>query len=203
MPKKKRSRPEGPRRRRKRAPKKNRLPRWGWLHESFGVPLLVGFGVVVFAICGGLAVYLFSQAREFSRAGAASETWPAAPGTVIRSGYSTRFNKRGPLATIELQYGFEVDGRQYTGSTLSFEKLDSLSEDDAQQRLQPYPPGAECQVFYDPDSPADNVLEKGMKSGNTGQMLAALAFFLGGLFGLYDGVAGAINAHRFPTKSMR
>lgn len=159
---------------------------------------MFAFGLVPFLICGALAVYLFTQANEFKAMGAASEAWTAAPGKVVVADYKTRRSRRRTVAEIDVRYTFDVNGQNYSGSTLAFEKLDSLAISDAERRLQPYPVGAACQVFYDPEDPSRNVLEKGEQSSNTGLMLSALAILIGGFVILYDGVAGGINALRFP-----
>ena len=168
------------------------------LHETFGAPLLFGFGVVVFLVCGAMAGYLYTQANEFNALGAASEDWASAPGKVVAADYKTRMSRRRTAATINIRYTFEVDGRTYSGSTLAFEKLDSLRADAAEQRLKPYPAGATVDVYYDPEDPTRNVLEKGVKSSNSGLLWAAAAFLIGGLVALYDGVAGGVNVIRFP-----
>lgn len=186
-----------------RRSRKKRLPRWGLLHETFGVPFLYGFGIITFAICAVIAGYIFNQGRSFDIAGAASEHWPSTTGRIVRSDYSTRWSKRSELATLNISYTFTLTEKQYSGSTLAFEKLDSMTISEADRRLAPYPDGADCEVFYDPANPTRNVLEKGRQSGNFGLKLAAIAFFISGLFALYDGIAGAINAQRFPQRRTR
>lgn len=169
------------------------LPRFGFLKEESGAPILFSAAVILFSVFLAIGVYLGRQAVDFRAKVAASTNWEAAPGTIVSSGFKTRLHNGRQYATIQISYRFDVDGSSYTGNTLAFEKLDSMTVGVAEARLKPYPTGASCAVFYDPTSPTNNVLEKGSQGSNTFQMLMAAFFILAGIVCAYDCAAGAVN----------
>lgn len=81
--------------------------------------------------------------------------------------------------------------------------MDSLTTYSAEARLKPYPNGANCTVYYDPDSPGQSVLEKGAQSMNSFNMLMGLAFVVCGVVLAYDCCAGGINAMNHPQPTTR
>jgi hypothetical protein len=164
------------------------------MDEGFGAPLLFTSAIVLLAVFMAVGLYLGGQAATLNAMAKASRNWVAAPGTIVSSGYDTRLHKGRPLASLFVTYRFEANGGSYTGSTLAFEKLDSMTVAVAEAKLKPYPPGAACQVYHDPNSPTKNVLEQGTRGSNLAQLSMAAFFVLAGLVCAYDCLAGGLNA---------
>ncbi|EMI19595.1 putative membrane protein [Rhodopirellula maiorica SM1] len=176
-----------------------RLPRLGFLEDGFGVPILLVAALVFLGIFTALGVYLLGEANENMALAAASEDWQATEGKILDSGFDVRgIQRRKQAATIRVRYEYTVGGANYTGNKLSFEKQDSFSPAVAEAKLKPYPPGAQCTVYYDPEKPTDSVLIKGTQGSNQLYFWLGLASILCGIVMAIDCVLGAINAHRFP-----
>ncbi|GAA5510861.1 hypothetical protein Rcae01_06371 [Novipirellula caenicola] len=176
-----------------------RLPRLGVLEDGFGTPILIVAALTFLGIFVTLGVYLLSQASDNMALAAASEDWQPTEGKILESGFTVRgIQKRKQAATTHVRYEYKVDNATYTGTTLSFEKQDSFSPAVAEAKLQPYPPGADCTVYYDPQSPSNSVLIKGVQSSNQLYFWLGLASILCGVVMAIDCGLGAINAHRFP-----
>ncbi len=176
-----------------------RLPRLGVLEDGFGTPILIVAALTFLGIFGTLGVYLLTQASDNMALAAASEDWQPTEGKILESGFTVRgVQKRKQAATTRVRYQYKVGGATYTGATLSFEKQDSFSPAVAEAKLQPYPPGADCTVYYDPQSPSNSVLIKGVQSSNQLYFWLGLASILCGIVMAIDCGLGAINAHRFP-----
>lgn len=199
-----RSRPAGgmaPRPRAKTASPKQRLPRLGALEDGFGVPLLICGGALFLGIFTALGVYLVGLASENMELAAASESWEPTDGTILASGVEARGAKRR-AATISIRYEYQVGDSTYTGSNLSFEKQDSYTPSIAEAKLRPYPAGAKCTVYYDPQNPTQSVLIKGAQSSNQFYFWLGLASIVTGIVLAIDCAIGAVNAHRFPPKKV-
>ena len=150
-------------------------------------------------VLGALGIYLFGQANENMAKATESESWLPAEGTIQNSDFSVRgIQARKQAATITVRYAYTVDGSRYTGNTLSFEKQDSYSPNIAEAKLRPYPPGANCTVYYNPNSPSESVLMKGAQSSNAFNYWIGLAFMLCGIVIAIDCCIGAVNVYRFP-----
>ncbi len=185
--------------RRKVSSAKKRLPRFGVLEDGFGTPILVFSGFVFLGIFSALGIFLFSQANENMARAAASESWQPTDGKILDSGFTVRgIQRRKQAATITVRYEYKIGDSAYSGSTFSFEKQDSYSPNVAEAKLKPYPPGATCTVYYDPESPSESVLIKGVQSSNTFYFWMGLASILCGTVLAIDSWLGAVNAHRFP-----
>lgn len=187
----------GPRKKSSSAPK--RIPRLGILEDGFGTPLLAVIGIVFLGIFAGLGTYLFRQASQNIAKVKAAESWSSTDGEILDSGFRVRGVQRSKqTATITVSYQYQVDGVSYTGNTFSFEKQDSHRPNIAEAKLEPYPPGADCTVYYNPQSPSESVLIKDAQSSNTLFYWMGLAFILCGVVLAIDCWLGAINAQRFP-----
>lgn len=182
----------------KRRTGQTRLPRWGAFDEGFGAPILFGGAIVLLVVLGGIGISIFQRGSWNAALASDSEKWIPAEGQILDSGYTLRASRKGrQVATIHIRYQYRVAGATYTGSNLSFENHSSHLPDVAKAILKPYPPGATCTVYHDPQSPTNSVLERGSQSGNQLEMVIGIAIVLCGLFFFYDCVAGAINALRF------
>ena len=92
----------------------------------------------------------------------AASKWPSAAGTVTRSQLRTR-EAGGRSAAVyyypEVQYRYSVEGQQYHGFRVSFSPVQTPSAEEALELLSRIPPGASVSVRYNPDFPADSVLD--------------------------------------------
>lgn len=104
-----------------------------------------------------------------------SRDWPATEGTVVfsdlrteiefRLGHeseigTTRYDPNQYYMRPAIAYRYRVDGREYTGTTVSFtgEKGKAYSR----QIVDRYPLGSQCPVYYNPNSAAASVLMPGL-----------------------------------------
>ena len=123
---------------------------------------LLGVGVTM-ALVGGRRVYLAQ----------ASQGWPTVMGKVTGSRVqktpldtSPVHDLTGPARYIYfyrpvVSYTYSVDGTPYTSDTVSFERIGTGGEADAQAVSRQYPVGLPVTVHYDPDDPVVACLQCG------------------------------------------
>ena len=180
---------------RKRNQTKTRIPRYGWISEESGIPALISVGFLLFASMVGLGSYLVAQARTNMAKATASETWQATDGRILNSDIQVRgLTRRKRRATVTVSFQYNVGEQSYTGNKLSFEKQDSFQPEAAEELLRPYPSGATCTVYYNPDNPADSVLLKGARGSNTINLMVGVFFAIAGIATAADCWIGAFNA---------
>lgn len=130
----------------------------------------IAAGVCLFVVAN--LVYAVLKLR---RRMAAGTNWPRAAGTIVASSVSQSAAPRtgDDTATVEVRYRYRVGGRDYEGTRIRFGGQARMSALAADGIVAKYPRGAAIDVFYNPKSPSQAVLEPG-NSGN----LAALAVLL-------------------------
>jgi hypothetical protein len=121
--------------------------------------------VLVVAVIGiGIFLVGFFQMKK-SRAAA---SWPSAPG-MIRKAEIGRDQSVDHEATATLklciEYNFQASGGEHTGTRIRFDETLYHSMKEAQKELSRYPVGGPVTVFFDPQNPAECVLEKRNPSG--------------------------------------
>jgi hypothetical protein len=86
--------------------------------------------------------------------------WPTVMGTVIASYLERRrsSSNRGSINYPVVQYSYQVNGRMYTSTKLA--PGPEVGGTGAGKVVARYPAGAQVMVFYNPQDPADAVLEK-------------------------------------------
>lgn len=113
----------------------------------------------------GLAIFLFGwlQVRKSN----ASAAWPTVPGVI--AGASIRQDEsgddEGASLGIHLDYRFQVGGRNYAGNRIRFDETRYDTTKKAQTELAKYPVGMQVQVYYDPQNPANCVLQRSNRTG--------------------------------------
>ncbi|MCR9294298.1 MAG: DUF3592 domain-containing protein [bacterium] len=136
--------------------------------------LFVAVGLAVMAVGVRHAV----QARK-------TLEWPTTSGRVLQAGVRSeqiksrddqRRERRSTYYYADVEYEYEVEGKRYVGTRITFSEGQSGSAADAQATVGRYPTGTQVKVAYDPDAPEQSVLEPG-KWGNAGWLL-----LFGGLF---------------------
>ena len=127
-------------------------------------------GIIFLAVGIALAAWGFmnlSTAME-------SRSWPTADGKITSSQvvkkverYTDSNNRRRNRTIYEAQvrYDYKVGGRSLIGSRVTMADSGSSSESRAKKIIKRYPPGSACTVYYNPDKPAEAVLEAGITFG--------------------------------------
>ncbi len=140
--------------------------------------LLVGFLTLLFFI---------RRALQAAR----SRHWPTTVGTLEKQG--TRivdYNGHEPdgspdfarAMVVDFRYTYQVDGRRYTGSRVTFSDHVSKSAGTLQRLLRQFDSRHQVTVHYNPDNPAESVLLPGLRPANFGPMLTSLAMIGAGLW---------------------
>ena len=144
--------------------------------------VLIGFGAVAFAI--GLAFYIILF-RHGLRADA-SKKWPTAGATVTASALErSPDNKRRYRAAV--QYRYRVAGKDYQSSRVFWGGNDGRQNHMASV-VAAYPAGGRVRVHYDPQNPAEAVLDPTQHTGSRPTVLYAMAMMTLGLFAFTGGI---------------
>ncbi len=121
--------------------------------------LLFTFGIlgIVFLILNAifLGIIFFTQRKM-----AAVSQWHSTMGTVIMSHLERRrsSSNRGSVNYPVVQYAYLVGGQTYQGRKIA--PGPEVGGTGAGRVVERYPAGAQVMVFYDPQNPAEAVLEK-------------------------------------------
>ena len=123
-----------------------------------GVLLAVGLGLL------GTGAWLIWRERAL---GAASLTWPTAPGT-IKSSYVATHDADGIEKYVgKVNYDYTVRGKTYVGDCLRFGAYAGARQK-AQQDVDKFPMGARVEVRYAPHQPQTSTLEPGIAGVSVG-----------------------------------
>jgi hypothetical protein len=149
--------------------------------------VLIGFGVIAIAI--GVALYVL-QFRQGLRANA-SKLWPTSSGTVIASSLEKSPDGRWRYRAV-LRYRYRVGGKEYLSDRIFW------GGNEGRQRhmesvIAAYPQGASVTVRYDPQNPAEAILDPGQNIGSRPLVLYAMAMIALGLFALTGGVVALLH----------
>lgn len=119
--------------------------------------LLITIGIIGFVLVILNAVFLgilFFMRRRM----ATVSQWPSTMGTVIASYLERRSSSDGSTNYPVVQYSYQVGGRTYQSSKLA--PGPEVGGTGAGKVVARYPAGAQVMVFYDPNNPAEAVLER-------------------------------------------
>jgi len=122
-------------------------------------------GRLIFGSClfvAGLVALLLWITPKIDKFNASKE-WPNANGevisAVIRGGHLGSDNEFLPIVT----YQYTVNEKIFSSQRLTFNDQNHTSlRSEAKRRLKQYPIGSKVQVFYDPEDPAEAVLQTGV-----------------------------------------
>lgn len=137
--------------------------------QLFGF-LCVGGFVLIFVLIG---LFLLLRSKRDKAKAAQSLNWPSAVGKVIDSRMieSTSTDSDGDSSTTyrpHVQYEYEVMGASYTNDKIKVGMVVSTSAvKKVQETLARFPVGSTVKVYYDPNNPADSVLEQKASSNLT------------------------------------
>ncbi len=132
----------------------------------------------------GALVWYFRGRRK------ASETygWPATQGTILTSGVKTSeyWDSDTNLTTYTyspaVTYTYTVMGQRYEGRHIWAQGAPgSNSRRKAERIAARYPEGSQVTVYYNPENPADAVLEQGNASGTWVLLVVGITFVIGSL----------------------
>ena len=141
---------------------------------------------VVLGVAGVLALlgggFLFLGMRSLNAA-RASRLWPSTSGKVTSSQLMAGGTRSRPWYKAQVAYMFSVNGQSYTSEKLFFGDSRSNSSGKQQALVDRYREGADVEVFYNPQQPAQAVLERRTGATNTiylilGPGLLILALFV-------------------------
>lgn len=159
------------------------------IFSSFGA-IFFGFIGLIFAGVG--IMFLLIGIRSLWRS-IASRNWQQTEGTVVSSavgvpGVEPSTSNTTTTSSVgkyqaDVQYEYNVGGAAYSSSRVSFAPDTSADLRYVQTVVHRYPVGAEVTVRYDRSDPREAVLETGIHSGSTVQVVLGLAlvFFGSGI----------------------
>jgi hypothetical protein len=129
---------------------------------------------ILFLVGLGLVALYLAERRNALR----SERWPTATATIVSSVIiGRRSNKGGAMFEPSVTYRYEVGGKTYSGSRISWGgAVSSSSQSWADKVVSQFPEGARVPVHYDPADPAQSVLDPGARAGLLIVGIAGLAF---------------------------
>lgn len=123
---------------------------------------MVGLGL--FLLGAAFLNYGISEIKQAKR----SVDWPSVSGTVTTSEKEKRTTTEGTGSSKRtvtyysaiIDYTYQVDGKTHTSNRIAF---GGQNRHQTTELLNRYPLNKSVDVFYDPDQPAEAVLEKGFK----------------------------------------
>ena len=151
---------------------------------SLRVRLGTSLFFLVFIAIGCYPLYLGVQGVRKAQA---TRTWPTTPGRITRSQVRVETNRsrddKGREKVThsyyaDVDYAYEVDGKQHTGHNITVMGSGGGSRGDAEAILARYPLEATVTVAYNPQSHDDAVLEPG-KWGSASWLLVFAGLFMG------------------------
>jgi uncharacterized protein DUF3592 len=120
--------------------------------------LLLKVGIIGFVLFILNAVFL-GVIYFMRRKMAAVSQWPSTMGTVMMSTIEWRSSSEGgSTAYPVVQYSYQINRQMYQGMKLA--PGPEVGGTGAQKVVARYPSGAQVMVFYNPQNPADAVLER-------------------------------------------
>lgn len=125
----------------------------------------------IFILCIIIGIGLLGLGFYFQKKAESIEKWPGITGKVIATKVvqttterSHRRNDESSQSTLSyypvIEYEYTVKDKKYTSDRLSLSVDQRSSPRYLEPILKKYAPGTAVKVFYNPDNPADAVLEK-------------------------------------------
>lgn len=149
--------------------------------------VLIGFGAIAFAI--GLFLYV-TQFRQGLRADA-SKRWPTSAGTVTASALEQLpDSKRRYRAAV--RYSYRVGAKEYQSDRIFWGGNEGRRSHMASV-VETYPAGCKVPVHYNPQNPAEAVIDPVQNTGSRPLVLYAMAMMTLGLFAFTGGVYALVH----------
>lgn len=144
--------------------------------------ILIGFGAIAFAI--GAALYV-AQLRQGLRADA-SKRWPTTAGIITASALEQLpQNKRRYRAAV--RYSYQVGAKEYDTDRIFWGGTEGRRRHMASV-VDTYPAGSTVPVHYNPQDPAEAVIDPTQHIGSRALVVYAMAMMTLGLFTFSGGV---------------
>lgn len=126
--------------------------------------LLLGFlGLAFFLIGGGVMLWIGKPTLDTAKA---SKSWPSVDGVVIESRVETKKSndrKDGPTYKAVVVYKYEVGGEEFSSDRIWFGgEVSTSKRTQMRDIVKGYPEGQPTEVHYDPENPAEAVLQPGV-----------------------------------------
>lgn len=165
------------------------------MFSSTGFVVLIE-GIVALGF-GGFGLVLLLAQLGGHIAATASQNWPSVEGRIVMSrvhqvtNTSHGHTSHGMTSYMpDVKYTYSVMGNAYQGHRIGFGASMSGSESKARQVVALYSHDATCAVYYNPQNPAQAVLERKVQN-NASALIVAIASLLIGI-GLGLAAAGVI-----------
>jgi hypothetical protein len=137
-----------------------------------------GFFILAFA---GLGAFLIYKSVRNRKKADASQSWPATSGqiTAAHVSHHTSTDSDGDSSdyyTPKVSYTYQALGQEYQGDKIGFGfQVSYGSPGKAQAILASFPVGGQVAVYYDPNNPAESVLER-KAGGSTLTLVLGIIF---------------------------
>jgi hypothetical protein len=132
--------------------------------------------------------------------GIASRDWPSIEGklygTHVTAHSSTRKGRTTRWWNVNFNYDYTVNNEQHSGK--SYEKEHSAEAAEANRQRKP--DGTPVTVFYNPGSPGDHRLERGISDGEVGWLVAAAIVSIIGLIAACYGLAARSRGAQYQSQ---
>jgi hypothetical protein len=149
--------------------------------------VLILFGVIAFAV--GAVLYVV-QLRQGLRADA-SKKWPKAEATVLTSALEpSPEHKRRYRAAI--QYRYRVGRKDYQSDRIFWGGNEGRRRH-MESVVSAYPAGASMGIRYDPQNPAEAVIDPTQHTGSKATVVYAMAMITIGLFAFGGGIYSLVH----------
>ncbi len=121
------------------------------------IPAVVGYFIIAHV------------AMDAYQMGEASKSWPSTQGVITHATLASSRPSAGKVSySADIQFAYEVDGRQYQSNQIGVEAgpgaTHSSDSSNAQNMVNRYPTGKAVAVYYNPDKPSLGVLQPGVTS---------------------------------------
>jgi hypothetical protein len=136
---------------------------------------------IIFVVIGLVLLFIYFLNLAKVRA---SQAWPTAQGTVLQSWVRKSSSTDDDGGTSysyhpEIHYQYQVMGKEYQGNKIAFGPKVGGNRSRAEKMMEKYPTGANVSVYYQPDNPANAVLERSISKIS---LVMGVVFILAGVF---------------------
>ena len=113
-----------------------------------------------------------------------AERWPNVQGRVLSSRIIESSGDDSTTYRGYVAYSYTVDGREFKNDQVAFMSVSSSCYSCARKIVRDHPQGGSVRVFFNPENPAESVLDRNWRWSYLLGFLPLLFFFVG-IFGLY------------------
>ncbi len=148
-------------------------------------PYFIAGGVIATIFFISVGAMLIRKGNRYLRVAAAAAQWPIVTGEVVSNDVVKRIDRTqdGPSTYFvpQVHYVYDADGVSRDGSVIrvGMENSGYPSEGQAREYLARYSVGSKVPVRYDPQNPANAVLEPGQVGGGRNVLAGTLLMLVG------------------------